>query len=820
MRALLPGVFGRPASFPAAVVAVACLLGPAPAPAAPLRPAPAVVGLPEGSRVNRHDGTGLVRFLAAPPGQALAGPDRVAVGPEAQARSFLAARAELFGIADQARELALLRASDARGRRTVRFRQLASGLPVLGGELVVRLDERGGVLSVNAETVPADGVPTEPAVTAAAAVSAAVAVVAAARRLPATQLIPGVPALWVYNPTVFTPELFANYLVWRLDVGSPSGLFRELVLVDASTGAVLLHFNQIDSARNRMTHDMGHSSDPDALPGVFVCGEADPACAAGDADAAAAHRFAGDAYDYFSGRFGRDGIDGAGMTITSSVHFGSGYENAFWTGSQMVYGDGFAAADDVVGHELAHGVTERTCNLFYWLESGAISESLSDVHGELIDLTNAAGTDDPASRWQLGEDLPPSVGVIRNMADPTLFGDPDRIGSDNYYTGMADNGGVHTNSGVNNKAATLLADGGGFNGRSVGALGLDKVALLYYEVQARYLTPASNHADLRDALLDACGQLASAGTGGFVADDCAQVQSAVDAVEMGLLPGQRAIDDGSPAFRWTGAWSNPRDPWALFGRHHVSRRVGNTASLIFTGARVTFHFLPQIGGGTVDLVVDGVRKATVTTNRAAVASMSWEYHLTGLTAGRHRLVLRHSSGGPVSVDAVVARGRAETLPARPQADFSPGVVFWAGSTTWLKYSGYWWVFDLAASYRTGDKLIWSFVGERYRVVFVGGPSAVYGTFQVLVDGKLARTVSTRRAVDGLYSVTNGGTPLPRRLHTVAIRHAAGSVVAIVGVAGYDTRAAAGAGVAGLPGYQRVRSISERASRMSARAISQ
>ncbi len=98
----------------------------------------------------------------------------------------------------------------------------------------------------------------------------------------------------------------------------------------------------------------------------------------------------------------------------------------------MVYGDGFAAADDVVGHELTHGVTDFSSHLFYYYQSGAINESLSDVFGEFVDLTNGAGNDTPADSWLIGEDLPElrraqHPHIVRNMADPADCGDPDRM---------------------------------------------------------------------------------------------------------------------------------------------------------------------------------------------------------------------------------------------------------------------------------------------------------------------------------------------------------------------------------------------------------
>ena len=149
----------------------------------------------------------------------------------------------------------------------------------------------------------------------------------------------------------------------------------------------------------------------------------------------------------------------------------------------FILGAGFSAADDVVGHELTHGVTDFTSNLLSYYQSGAINESLSDVWGEFIDQTNGSGTDTPAVKWLLGEDIPGFPGGIRNMSDPTQFSDPDKMTSPNYFTGSADNGGVHQNTGINNKAAFLMTDGGTFNGKTVVGLGIDKVAKIYYEAQ-------------------------------------------------------------------------------------------------------------------------------------------------------------------------------------------------------------------------------------------------------------------------------------------------------------------------------------------------
>ena len=197
----------------------------------------------------------------------------------------------------------------------------------------------------------------------------------------------------------------------------------------------------------------------------------------------------------------------------------------------MEFGAGFVA-DDIVGHELTHGVTDYTSGLFYYYQSGAINEAMSDVFGEFVDQTNGRGNDSPAVRWLIGEDL--SFGPARNMADPPAYGQPDRMQSSLYYSDAEDQGGVHTNSGIANKAAYLLTDGGTFNGHVVGAIGLAKTARVFYVANTTLLTSGSDYADLYDALQQAC--TASIGIGGMTSGDCVQVAQAVAATEMDLQP--------------------------------------------------------------------------------------------------------------------------------------------------------------------------------------------------------------------------------------------------------------------------------------------
>jgi hypothetical protein len=151
------------------------------------------------------------------------------------------------------------------------------------------------------------------------------------------------------------------------------------------------------------------------------------------------------------------------------------------------------------------------------------------VWGEFVDLTNGAGNDTIGVRWQLGEDVT-GLGTLRNMQNPPIFGDPDRMLSNNYVCSAPDQGGLHSNSGVNNKAAYLMTDGGVFNGYTVTGLGIAKVADLYYEVQTNMLTSGSNYLDLYNALTQAAINL------GYSASDRQEIQDALQAVQMNQRP--------------------------------------------------------------------------------------------------------------------------------------------------------------------------------------------------------------------------------------------------------------------------------------------
>ncbi|MFB7138549.1 M4 family metallopeptidase [Gottfriedia sp. NPDC056225] len=247
-----------------------------------------------------------------------------------------------------------------------------------------------------------------------------------------------------------------------------------------------------------------------------------------EAAAVDAHYYAGKTYDYYKTVFGRNSYDGNGAALKSSVHYSRSYNNAFWNGSQMVYGDGdgttftyLSGGLDVVAHELTHAVTERSSNLIYQNESGALNEAISDIFGTVIEFYNNNNPD-----YEIGEDIytPKIAGdSLRSMSDPTKYGDPDNYSK--RYVGTADNGGVHTNSGIINKAAYLISAGGTHYGVSVSGIGIDKLAKIFYRANTVYLTSSATFSQARAAAVQSAADLYGASSA-----EVTTVNKAFDAV--------------------------------------------------------------------------------------------------------------------------------------------------------------------------------------------------------------------------------------------------------------------------------------------------
>ncbi len=514
------------------------------------------------ARIARHAETGKARFIDAGSTRPLWQLNSLtAATPEQVSRAFLSSYGQLFGLRGQDRELALMQQERVSGRDFVRFQQVYQGIPVIGGEIIVQTNQQRAIMSANGEVMPDLQIATQPSVAADLAAQKALSAIAKAYQLHPAELRASPPQLWIFNPALLGgPGPRLSRLVWRTEVTAPGAgpAIRELVLVDAQIGAIALHFNQIAEAKHRYVCDdknaidLDKNPDNNCTPATFARIEGQ--APTGNTDVDLAYDYAGATYDYYLNNFGRDSLDGKGLSLISLVRYcypptpltSCPYQNAFWDGQQMTYGDGFASADDVVGHELTHGFTEFTSHLFYYYQSGAINESLSDVFGELIDQTDGLGNDSANVRWLLGEDLPAAFGVIRNMKDPGALPpgvsgpffspSPDRMTSINYKGSTSDSGGVHTNSGVNNKAAFLMTDGGTFNGQTISGLGAAKVGAIYYTLELAFLTSGSDYQDLSDDLPASCDVLAATGAYGVSAADCVEVRKVVLATEMNTTP--------------------------------------------------------------------------------------------------------------------------------------------------------------------------------------------------------------------------------------------------------------------------------------------
>jgi len=453
-------------------------------------------------RISYHSRTGKVRFIgadAAHPISSSRSLSSVPRDPVEAALDFLREYGYLFGLDNPDEQLALLLQEVADGGRSVvRFQQMHDGVPVLGGELNMQLGALWQVLEANGEIAPNLALSATPAVTPEAARDQALALVAKQYELPIEALAASEPALWFYDPALLgAPGPQGVRLVWRIQVSASdqdgAAFVRELVLIDALNGMTVLHFNQVDAARERRIYD--NQNNPAAgLPGYGPV-RVEGGEATGVADADDAYDYLGDTYDFYAEHHGRDSIDNAGMALIATVHYcetsaDCPYANAFWNGSQMVFGAGFVS-DDVAAHEMTHGVTEHESHLFYYMQSGAINEALSDIWGEFVDMTNGSGNDAPSVRWLIGEDLGGSP--FRDMKNPNTYNHPARMTDERYVcSAWSDNGGVHSNSGVANKAAYLMPDGDTFNGYTGRGLGSAQAARIWYEVQTNLLTSASD----------------------------------------------------------------------------------------------------------------------------------------------------------------------------------------------------------------------------------------------------------------------------------------------------------------------------------------
>ncbi|HJZ32875.1 MAG TPA: M4 family metallopeptidase [Hyphomicrobiaceae bacterium] len=369
--------------------------------------------------------------------------------------------------------------------------------------------------------------------------------------------------------TIFDPALLRTRganpgplrLSWLVSVDSLR------VFVDAEDRKVLFFYREHPSLMVRRVYDLSSNN---AFPGQKVLDEeTNERIDAVPADAMRAFQNTGFVRDFYYVVLGRSGLEAAGaktnIPLESYVRYSS-EQNAYWCPAQsvscpkakvMVYGPGFAGALDVVGHELTHGVIQHEADLVYADESGAVNEALADIFGTLIEFQAREG----AGNWLIGEALPgySEASPMRSMADPHLKGPgsaslfnkampfsvtANRGQPDHYseYVVRSDplcdttwdylSGCVHFNSGVLNKLAYLVSEGGEHKGEAITGIGRLKLARIAYRALTTKLNATSGLAHAADAFVTACTELVG-NAAGITAQDCVQVDNARRAVGLG-----------------------------------------------------------------------------------------------------------------------------------------------------------------------------------------------------------------------------------------------------------------------------------------------
>jgi Zn-dependent metalloprotease len=475
-------------------------------------------------KVHDQDPNGVPTFVTGELGSLGSGAKDIA------SKNFLKSQRELLHMSGVEDFDAVASFTDSLGQTHVKLQEKYRGLPVVGAEFIVHSDKNGNVVALSGRFVSGDDtkLPRNASVDAYTAISNASA-----------QLGADFPAI-VDSPalTYVVNEKSQAYLAWVATISYKDAEGRQLVRVYANasgTGDLVLSDSIYKRLKNRKVYSANNGS---ALPGTLLWSEGGTQTS--DTTAQAAYNYAGNTYDFYKNVFNRDSYDNAGAQIISSVHYLSNYNNAFWNGSQMVYGDGdgsqfapLSKALDVDAHELTHAVTERTAGLVYSNESGALNEATSDILGNSCEAySKNAGTPN-SNTWKVGEDIytPSTAGdALRYMNDPAAGGDSDYYPT--RYTGTLDHGGVHTNSGIANLAYYLMVMGGTHPRRTsvnvtplsaTSSTSLDMAQRIWYRALTTYWTSSTGFSGARTGTAQAATDL-------YGAAAAASVNAAWDAV--------------------------------------------------------------------------------------------------------------------------------------------------------------------------------------------------------------------------------------------------------------------------------------------------
>jgi thermolysin len=452
---------------------------------------------------------------------------------------------ELFKMKDAAAELSLTRSEvDHLSMTHVRLQQVVHGVPVAGAELAAHYDDKGRLTSIDANYIAGiNDLDLEPKISAKVAHDVVVAdILATTKSVDETKLSSNDGKLVVLARSGLPAALAFEYTV-RAVYGDEPAIW--VTKVDAKTGEILERYNNLqtieatgagvlgDAKTFQVAQTGGQYAMTDTSRGVtistFDAGgqQIGPSQGAtqvtsttlsswdtgvGRGAAVDAHTYAGVVFDYYKKVHARNAIDGAGTPMLSTAHFGQAYENAFWDGTGMSYGDGgslfkpLSAGLDVVAHEFTHGVTESTSALVYQGQSGALNESVSDIFGVFIEHSLKP---DDTKNWLMGESIAKTSTGLRDFKAPANGQQPANMKS--YVNTQQDNGGVHINSGIPNNAAFLMTMGGTnpTSGTVVKfGIGWEKSEKVWYRANTKYFLSTTNFAQAAQAVMQSAKDLA------------------------------------------------------------------------------------------------------------------------------------------------------------------------------------------------------------------------------------------------------------------------------------------------------------------------
>ncbi|HYO53869.1 M4 family metallopeptidase [Archangium sp.] len=399
---------------------------------------------------------------------------------------------------------------DEQGHRHLRFQQTLNGLRVVGGELIVHADSAGNIYAVNGSA--RTGAPESFMVKARVAPEAALnaAVEGSTARGAASE--GEAKLVYLRSEGSQEPQLAYEVRVKGERQGIPAD---DLVYVDALRGGILLENPLIHTALNRKVYSANNGS---TTPGTLKRSEGQAAI--GDAHVDMNYDMLGLTYNCYKTLFNRDSYNNAGATLTSTVHYGSNYVNAYWDGTQMVYGDGNGTDSielgkdlDVTVHELTHAVTDSESDLVYSGESGGLNESMSDIFAGVCESWNRGWAVD-ADIFKIGEDIwtPGTAGdALRYMDDPAK----DGVSLDFYgdYSSGVD---VHYSSGISNLVFSLLSKGGthprGKTTNTVPVIGPEKAGRIFYKANTDLFTANTTFEQAKTYTIQAAEALYGAGS--------------------------------------------------------------------------------------------------------------------------------------------------------------------------------------------------------------------------------------------------------------------------------------------------------------------